>query len=143
MDDQRRRHRLVATDADGVGQSGRLVSADGSNDTLLMERFGADLAVSPDGTRVAYADGDPTSRLVLTANTDGTDVVKLTVPAGFPFYRENHLQWSPDGQRLLFPMTLGVISVAVTPGSPAVYHLRGELNREWTYPQVTWQPVVQ
>lgn len=133
----------VSTDEDGNGRSGRIVAVDGTDDHLLVARFGVDVAVSPDGTQVAYVDGDAEASFGVIRDLDGSDVVELPLPPGYPFYREDHLQWSPDGQRLLFPESRGVVSIGVTPGEPAAYHLGPELNREWSYSEVTWQPVVQ
>jgi hypothetical protein len=71
-------------------------------------------------------------------DVDGTDVVDVPVP---PAFGATGLQWSPDGERLLLGSIDGVVSILVAPGSPAIFHSRGELNLEWSGPEITWQPV--
>jgi Tol biopolymer transport system component len=137
------------------GRAVNVVGVDGSNDTQLTPeptdpqlQFGFYHAVvSPDGTRVAYVqftyrcanescDGD-TGRLLIM-DIDGSNVVEVPTPPGFG---ASGLQWSPDGQRLLFGSYAGVVSVGVVPGSPAIVYSSGELNLEWSASEVTWQPV--
>jgi hypothetical protein len=132
----------VATNPDGAGLAGHVVDADGNNDVELMSRFGLYVAVSPDGTRLAYISApSPTApHFAQTMDTDGSDVLESPVPHGFFLYRSN-FQWSPDGQRLLFGTASGIISVAVTPGSPAVVYST-ELYVEFPHSGVTWQPVI-
>jgi hypothetical protein len=69
---------------------------------------------------------------------DGSNVVEVPIPSGFGV---SGLQWSPDGKRLLFGSTAGVVSVGVAPGSPPVVYSRGQLNLEWSGSEMTWQPV--
>jgi hypothetical protein len=69
---------------------------------------------------------------------DGSNAVEVPIPSGFGV---SGLQWSPDGKRLLFGSTAGVVSVAVAPGSAPVVYSRGQLNLEWSGSEVTWQPV--
>ena len=143
----------ISTDAPGDGLAVNVVAANGNNDTQLTPDS-ADVqvrfyytVVSPDGTRVAYVQrttlcssngciGLPERLLVI--GTDGANVAELQIPPGF---RVSGLQWSPDGERLLFGSIAGVVSIAVTPGSPAVVYSSGELNLEWSGSEVTWQPV--
>ncbi len=132
-----------------------VVRVGGNNDTQLtpesadplVKLYSDDAVVSPDGTRVAYVQtayrcdnngcsSDNPGRL-LTMGTDGSNVVELPIPAGFGV---SGLQWSPDGERLLFGSGGGVVSVGVAPGSPAVVYSPG-LNLEWSGSEVTWQPV--
>ena len=70
--------------------------------------------------------------------TDDSNRIELPIPPGFGVFG---LQWSPDGKRLLFGSIDGVVSIAVTPGSPAVVYSSGDLNLEWSGSEVTWQPV--
>jgi Tol biopolymer transport system component len=133
-----------------------VVRVDGNNDTQLtpesadplVQFYSDDAVVSPDGTRVAYVQvayrcdnngcsSDSPGRL-LTMGTAGSNVVELPIPPG---YGVSGLQWSPDGERLLFGSIDGVVSVAVALGSPAIVYSRGELNLEWSASEITWQPV--
>lgn len=117
------------------------VDADGTNDTPLAS--GSDAAVSPDGTRVAYINGVH----VLTMDTRGGGVVEVPVPPDFSL---EGLLWSPDGTRLLLSSIDGVASVAVAPGSALIVyaggqssHLGSGLDLEWSFSEVTWQPVTR
>ena len=143
----------ITTDEPGDGLAVHIVDADGKNDTQLTHDS-TDLqlrfhyaAISPDGTRVAYVQRtfrctsdsctqDPEQLLAM--DPDGTNLVQLAIPPGFGV---SGLQWSPDGERLLFGSIPGVVSVGVAQGSPAVVHSNGELNLEWSGSEVTWQPV--
>jgi hypothetical protein len=143
----------ISTDAPGDGLAVNVVAVGGTNGTQLTPDS-ADLqvrfdyaALSPDGTRVAYAqravrcdnngctlvDIPP---LLITGN-DGSNVVEPPIPPGFGV---SALQWSPDGQQLLLVSTGGIVSVGVTTGSPLVVSPSGELNLEWSGSEVTWQP---
>ena len=104
-------------------------------------------AVSPDGSRVAFAyrdkrctsdgcAGDPEHLSVV--DLVGSDVVEVPIPTDFG---TPGLQWSPDGKRLLLGSIAGVVSIPVEPGSPPIVHSSGELNLEWSGSQITWQPV--
>lgn len=55
---------------------------------------------------------------------------------------------SADGKRLLLSSIDGVVSVAVAPGLPPIVDTSGQLNYpgggldlEWSWSEVTWQPV--
>jgi WD40-like Beta Propeller Repeat len=132
----------ASTDAPGDALAVNRVDADGTNDTQLAHSggaYGGGAAVSPDGTRVAYIDGVH----VLTMDTRGGKVVAVSVP---PNFLVGGLLWSPDGKRLLLSSINGVVSVALAPGSaPIVYatalYPGGGLDLEWSWPEVTWQPV--
>lgn len=148
----------LSTDEPGDGIAVHVVGADGRNDTQLapdptdpadpQNQFDvADAVVSPDGIRMAYAyhvirctsvgcTGDP--ERLLAMDLDGSNVVEVPIP---PDFLVEGLQWSPDGQRLLFGSIAGVVSVAAAPGSPAIVHSNGELNLEWSGSELTWQPV--
>ena len=147
----------LATEGVGDGVAVHVVDPDGTNDIQISPeaapdtRF-ADLVVSPDGRRVAFiqktyscgADGcrgDP--QRLLIAEPDRGSVTDLPVPTGFAI----SLQWSPDGERMLF-MTNGevgseVLSIGLEPGSPVVVHSSKELNLEWSDSELTWQPVIR
>ncbi|MGE5221610.1 MAG: DUF5050 domain-containing protein [Omnitrophica WOR_2 bacterium] len=76
------------------------MDADGSNKVWLGQQYGYCAVYSPDGSKIAYGDdsGDADGEIfVMDAN--GSNVVQLTnndVGEG------NVIQWSPDGQRILF-----------------------------------------
>jgi Tol biopolymer transport system component len=132
----------ASTDAPGDALAVNRVDADGTNDTQLAYSggaYGGGAAVSPGGTRVAYIAGVH----VLTMDTRGGKVVAVSVP---PNFLVGGLLWSPDGKRLLLSSVSGVVSVSVAPGSaPIVYETAlypgGGLDLEWSWPEVTWQPV--
>ncbi|NUR61492.1 MAG: hypothetical protein HOV87_22945 [Catenulispora sp.] len=56
-------------------------------------------AVSPDGTRIAFAEADG-SGAIWTVGVDGTHLVRVTTPA--PGLGDLSPAWSPDGTRLYF-----------------------------------------
>ncbi len=140
----------IVTDDPGDGLAVRAVGVGGNNDTKLpdstsLHRFYY-AVISPDGTRVAYLQrtngcvpiGCKEPPHLVTMGIDGSNVVEVPIPSGFGV---SGLQWSPDGKRLLFGSISGVVSVAVTPGLPAVVHSKADLNLEWSGSEVTWQPV--
>jgi len=140
----------TVTDDPGDGLGVRAVGVDGNDDTKLpdstsLHRFYY-AVISPDGTRVAYLQrttgcvligcNEPAHLVVM--GIDGSNAVEVPIPSGFGV---SGLQWSPDGKRLLFGSTAGVVSVGVAPGSPPVVYSRGQLNLEWSGSEMTWQPV--
>jgi Tol biopolymer transport system component len=141
---------IVDISADPSTDTGvvNVVEADGKGETALMQTPPMGVgraAVSPDGSRVAYVppcESDGCKR-VLIMDTDGSNVVDVPVP---PNFFVSAVVWSPDYRRLLLSSIDGVISVAVTPGSPAIVYASGNpnggLNLEWSDSEVTWQPVV-
>jgi len=121
-------------------------------------------ALSPDGTRVAYLQGSsrctggscspgPDVAPIAVANVDGRNRVELSIPRadpplaqGFPAdFSVSGLQWAPDGQRLLLSSVAGVVSVDLESGSNVIVYSTGEyrsgLNLEWSWSDVTWQPL--
>jgi len=140
---------IVYESADLVGDSLGVyrIDASGANDTPLAA--GNDAVVSPDGTRVAYitdpSADQPIGQHVVTMPTRGGKGVEVAVPPGFVL---EGLTWSPDAKRLLLSSVDGVVSVAVAPGSAPVVYAAGQspspgvgLDLEWTWSEVTWQPV--
>lgn len=81
--------RIEAVEADGTGQR---VVFDG--DPLLHV---AQIAWSPDGSRIAYLDAIPAERGIYVADPDGSDPVKLTDGAN-----DAWPSWSPDGSKIVF-----------------------------------------
>jgi hypothetical protein len=121
-------------------------------------------AVSPEGTRVAYLQGSsrcttdgcgpgPDVAPIAIANVDGRNRVELSMPRanpplaqGFPpdFFASG-LLWAPDGQGLLLSSIAGVVSVDLESGVRVIVYSTGEpldgLNLEWSWSEVTWQPM--
>jgi Tol biopolymer transport system component len=141
----------IITDDPGDGLAVDVIGVAGNNnaklpDSTSLHRFYY-AAISPDGTRVAYLQRTtgcvPAScqepAYLVTMGTDGSNRIELPIP---PSFAVSGLQWSPDGNRLLFGSVNGIASVGVVPGAPAAIYSRGELNLEWSGSQVTWQPVV-
>ncbi len=62
----------------------------------LSGLLGHDATWSPDGARIAYANGSD----VLVARADGNEARKLVTTSGRPWW----LRWSPDGSRLRFTL---------------------------------------
>lgn len=60
----------------------------------------AQIAWSPDGTRIAYQNPIVDERGIFVANADGSDAVRLTEGAN-----DAWPSWSPDGTRILFSST--------------------------------------
>jgi TolB protein len=94
------------------------VAADGSGRRVVFEGEPtrvAQVAWSPDGTRIAYQNPIVDERGIFVANADGTDPVRLTrgVNDAWP-------SWSPDGTRIVFSSTRYDPSIGpCTPGDDA------------------------
>jgi len=108
-----------------------LMNADGSDQTLLAETTGGSgLAWSPDGRKLAFADGGG----IHTVNADGTGDTRMPTgdgPAGWP-------TWSPEGTRLAFRSLNGDgggIYVANLDGTD-----RKQLTRETGDLDLAWSP---
>jgi Tol biopolymer transport system component len=161
---------MVANDAlgDGVhlvaadGTNDTLLSRVSSvPDVTFM--FG-EAVLSPDGTRVAFLelsehilpDGfepGPEMAPIVVADLAGTDTEEMWLPrdGSLPTYADgtgyfvSGLGWSPDGRRLLLSSILGIVSIGLEAGSPIEVHATGTpakgLNLEWSFSELTWQPV--
>jgi TolB protein len=94
------------------------VAADGSGRRVVFEGEPtrvAQVAWSPDGTRIAYQNPIVDERGIFVANADGTDPVRLTrgVNDAWP-------SWSPEGTRIVFSSTRYDPSIGpCTPGDDA------------------------
>lgn len=93
------------------------VLPDGSNQHVVFEAEPmrvANIAWSPDGSKIAYQNPIADERGIFVANADGSDPVRLTEGAhdGWP-------SWSPDGSRILFSRTTTDPGVErCVPGTP-------------------------
>ncbi|HEU0236704.1 MAG TPA: serine hydrolase [Candidatus Limnocylindrales bacterium] len=76
------------------------IAPDGTDLTRLTRDLASDTrpALSPDGTRIAFARGDPSTTDLYLVNRDGADLARLTDFGGF----EHSPTWSPDGTRIAF-----------------------------------------
>lgn len=90
----------------GGGDGGSHIEAvepDGSGQRMVFEgepmRI-AQIAWSPDGTRMAYQNPIADERGIFVANPDGSDAVRLTEGAN-----DAWPSWSPDGTRIMFAST--------------------------------------
>lgn len=74
----------------------RVVNADGSADTMLAEGF--DPVWSPDGTKIAYANGVEYNAEIYIMNADGTNQIQLTQN----WHSSYAPAFSPDGTKIAF-----------------------------------------
>lgn len=76
------------------------IAPDGTNVTRITRDLAHDFlpAISPDGTRIAFARGSPSTSDLYVVDSDGGDLSRLTDLAGY----ENTPTWSPDGARIAF-----------------------------------------
>ncbi|HET9724120.1 MAG TPA: hypothetical protein VFR44_09800 [Actinomycetota bacterium] len=101
-----------------------VMDADGSNLRLLTEGYGLLIpAWSPDGTRLAFAEGLPAEGVIhiLVAPMDGSDPVEIgTVPfVGCVYHYECGLTWSPDASAIGFAKDKGDDAAIPADGSNA------------------------
>jgi TolB protein len=80
-----------------------LINADGSDQHRLFnpplkDQAGRWPSFSPDGTKIAFDSGGPSSN-IFVANTDGTDLQQLTFDDSARNIRPD---WSPNGQQIAF-----------------------------------------
>ena len=79
---------LIIANPDGTGQ-------------VPFQPVGLYPAWSPDGKRIAYANGPTFRTSIYIANIDGSGVRRVTTPPDSN-YRDEYPAWSPDGTRLVF-----------------------------------------
>lgn len=83
----------------------RTVNADSSEDHRLLRNPVDSIlttpAWSPDGTRIAYADGGAGARQIYVANADGTNRQLITPPIASFRGDLSRPSWSPDGSTLV------------------------------------------
>ena len=93
----------------GSGGTGGLYSdnPDGTDLSLLVSRIVLqEVNVSPDGTKMVYADRSQAGHGLYISNTDGTNQ-QVLVPKG-SFYDLRFPDWSPDGSKIVFEGTTNV-----------------------------------
>jgi dipeptidyl aminopeptidase/acylaminoacyl peptidase len=102
----------------GGGDGGSQIEAvepDGSGQRVVFEgdpmRI-AQIAWSPDGTRIAYQNPIADERGIFVANPDGSDAARMTEGAN-----DAWPSWSPDGTRIVFSSTR--YDPAIEPCEPA------------------------
>lgn len=128
-------------DANGtpVNEQVWVMNADGSAKTqLTSDAVGHDQVPdwSPDGTRIAYEDGDFGSSRIFVMNADGSGEHQLTFGPG----DDLGPAWSPDGSRIAFVRDLG------TPDRPVMVMNADGSNQHAVHPGglqlvPAWQPL--
>ncbi|HYM16080.1 MAG TPA: hypothetical protein VEZ14_11020 [Dehalococcoidia bacterium] len=129
----------------GNGPEGTLFSAAGalfdvdSGTSQMLPYGGLPLAISPSGDRIAYL--GPSNGLRV-ARPDGSDLVDVSTGMEVALYDVPRVAWSPDGQRLAFPVAGAGngFAIAAADGSrtiriPAVSAASSALT-----PSLVWSP---
>jgi len=90
---------------------GTVAVADGASSTYAQRSGYFDVKWSPDGRRIAYRTKDG----IYVVAADGSDEVRLAQPGG----DETGVDWSPDGQWLLFPQDPSELWIVPAAGGEA------------------------
>lgn len=100
----------------------------GGGATLLLEEAWQP-AISPDGSRVAFARPGPSrySRIGVASLSDPADLTMLTDDQGGVWDHE-HPSWSPDGRQICYATRHGLWSVPSSGGSPHRLTTEAELD---------------
>jgi Tol biopolymer transport system component len=107
----------VALRSSGLPDDGQLgtLRLSGPQHVTNDEGLELDPAISPDGTRVAYAAGDEGAMRIFVRQRDGSSAVAVS---GSRAGNHRRPRWSPDGTRLLFQAERGLWLVPALGGSP-------------------------
>jgi len=113
---------LYVMNADGSGSLKLTNNPPPNREVITDEPFVSSPSWSPDGARLAFANGTNANRDIYVMNPDGSGLKKLTVhdqgQSCFGWYNDQ-LRWSPDGTKLTF------VSGGIATGAsavPAVYN---------------------
>lgn len=143
--------RLIALSLFLIGAGGR-AGAKSSTDQLLNELFKvrtfAEVAISPDGRRVAWVETlsqqrrPPSSAIYVTdLHSPSATPLRITAGDGRAAYAEHGVAWSPGGRRIAFlsdKETKGQSQVYLTAGSGRV--VKRLTNVRSTLAQPRWAP---
>lgn len=146
-----------AVDGSGDGHSVRAVDLATRQDRALTSpppdgwRLNvASVTVSPDGTRIAWIASTVQCTTSERCTGGGTQVQTMDLGtatvSGVPMPGEfvtSGVQWSPDGSRLLLSAIDRIESVGADGASTGVIHTRGRLDLEWSWDEISWQPLVR
>ncbi len=97
-----------------VGYSLMVVDADGSNLQTLLHASAFEAKYSPDGTRIAFSDGND----IAVMNSNGSGLTRLTNTDDYDFSPD----WSPDGSQIVFSSNRN----GFTPSSYYLYTIRSD-----------------
>jgi Tol biopolymer transport system component len=129
-------HLSVVTSLGDGGQRLYVMDADGSNVRVLSEGHELLLeAWSPDGTRLAFAEGSQAEGdvRVLVAPTDGSDPAEIgIIPfVGCTYHYKCGITWSPDGSTIGIAKDKGVDYALAADGSVEAEPLDDLTYRSW------------
>jgi Tol biopolymer transport system component len=99
-----------------VNRTVRLPVASATATSLTVTTLNRDLAISPDGTHVAYLGGPSTQRQVLVRTLDQLEPASISLPGTFG---PNGLFFSPDGRWIGFAQS-GILRKVPVMGGPVV-----------------------
>ena len=143
-DGQRVAYRTMGPDGEGL----RIMNLENGRITALTDDYDNFPVWSPRGDLIAFVRKVDNDFEVFTVRPDGKDVKRLTHSKG----NDAHLNWSPDGARILFATTrMGFKDEALYTSSPQPY---GELfvmrfdgteveqitDNQWEDAGPAWQP---
>jgi WD40 repeat protein len=133
------RHLFVWGGQGGLGfLSGALFDVDGGSRQLLPG-IGLALAISPSGDRIAYGAGASGLRV---SRPDGSDPIDVNAGLEVAYYDLWNVAWSPDGDRLAFPLA-GVgngFAVAAADGSSTIRTPSIPAASSAVAPTLVWSP---